>query len=140
MITAVAKQYPGKDMDPLRHAGLRAVSRTVIQECPAALRQSLESTLAAADGAVVWTPDNPTRKDYSTATAEWISLSVLHTLCNSHQPRDIQKVFQVPSVHIELESTPTYMACSKCFKAWAETEYPPCSCWPRASEDARVPR
>jgi hypothetical protein len=128
MINAVAKQSPGKDMDPRRHAGLRAVSRTAILQCPTALLQSLESTPATADGAVLWTPVILQRKDYSTAKSNWMSLSVLHALCKAGQVRDIQAVFQVPSVHIELESSPTYMACSKCFKAWNELAWPPCAC------------
>ena len=107
---------------------------------PASLRQSLESTPATADGAVVWTPDNLQRKDYSTAAADWMPLSVLHALCNAGQVRDIQKVFQVPSVHIELESAPTYMARMKCVKAWADPEWPPCACSPQASVDARKAR
>jgi hypothetical protein len=128
MINGVAKQSPGKDMDPRRHAGLRAVSRTAILQCPTPLLQILESTPATADGAVLLTPVISQRKDYSTVKSQWMSLSVLNALLKAGQVRDIQAVFNVPSVHIELESLPTYMACSNCSKAWNEPAWPPCAC------------
>ena len=140
MVSAVAKQMPGKHMDAKSNAGLRAVGRTAIHECPAALRESLESTPSSSDGARMWTPDGPERKDYSAAKSDWTTLSVLHALLKTDQVSDLEKVFDVPSVHVELEAAPVYMACAKCFKAWAHVEWPPCQCWPAASAEARTPR
>ena len=140
MINGVAKQFPGKDMDPRRHVALRAVSRTVVSECPDSLREHLKSTPDTAEGATLWSPEVHVRKDYEAVPSEWMTLSVLDALCKAGQVREILKVFQVPSVHIELEDAPTYMACSKCSKAWAEAAWPPCGCWSAASAEARVPR
>ena len=137
MMSAVAKQLPGKQMDLRSHAGLRAVARTAIRECPAALRDSLASTPTSMGGARMWTP---TSLDVSTAKSDWTTISVLAALIKTGHVRDIQKIFQVPSVHVELEDNPVYMACAKCFKAWAEADWPPCSCWPAASAEARKPR
>ena len=140
MLNGVAKQHPGKDMEARRHVALRALPRTAVSACPDPLRQDLESTPDTADGAVSWSPEVHARKDYEAASAEWMTLSVLDALCKAGQVRDIQKVFMVPSVHIELEDDPTYMACSKCYKAWPEETWVPCACWPVASAEARLPR
>ena len=142
MISSVAKQFPGKDMDPRRHASLRAMKRTSIADCPEALRQSLESTPTSAEGATMWSPESMQRRDYSTSKAEWMSLSVLESLCSRRQTRDIQQVFQVPSVLLDVEAPPTYMACSRCQKAWADAAWPPCLCWPQGqvAPEARRPR
>ena len=141
-MSGVAKQHPGKDWDPRRHAGLSAVRRTVIAECPEPLRQKLQATPNHIDGATVLSPENAQRqrKDYSTAKAEWMTLSVLDALCNSGHVRDVEQVFQVPSVLVELDGPPTYMACTKCNKGWADADWPPCSCWPAASDAARQAR
>ena len=142
MISFVAKQFPGKDMDPKRHASLRAMKRTSIADCPEPLRQSLESTPAGAEGATMWSPESMQRRDYSTSKAEWMTLSVLESLCSRRQTREIQNVFQVPSVVLDVEGTPTYMACSKCQRAWADEAWPPCQCWPhgQVAPEARRPR
>ena len=140
MLNGVAKQHPGKDMEARRHVALRALPRTAVSACPDPLRQDLESTPDTADGAVSWSPEVHARKDYEAASAEWMTLSVLDALCKAGQVRDIQKVFQVPSVHIELGDDPTYMACSKCYKAWPDPAWVPCGCHGSASEEARVPR
>ena len=141
MVSAVAKQLPGKHMDLRSNAGLRAVGRTAFHECPAALRDGLESTPSSVDGARMWTPDGAQRKDYSTAKSDWTTLSVLDALLKTVHVRDLQKVFQVPSVHMELEDAPIYMACAKCFKAWADVEWPPCYCWSaHCPAEARKPR
>ena len=140
MINGVAKQFPGQGVEARQQASLRAVARTVVTACPDALRQTLERTPNTDVGARLWSPEVSARRDYTTAPAQWVTLSVLEKLCKAPGVRDIEKVFQVPSVHIELEDEPTYMACSKCFKAWPDTDWTPCTCWPGASAEARVPR
>ena len=140
LVSCVAKQYPGKDADPRRHAGLRAVTRTAISACPAELEKALENTPTTSDGAKIWSVESGQRRDYSNAKSEWMTLSVLDALLKTNHVRDIQQVFQIPSVHIEIEGLPTYMACSKCFKAWNDAAWPPCACYPAATAEARKPR
>ena len=140
MLSAVAKQVPGKNMDPKTSAGLRAMVRTAAHPCPDALRESLAATPSDADGGYMWSGEGAERKDFSAAKANWVTLSVLEALMMTGHVRDLDRVFQVASVIVELEAAPVYMACSKCNKAWADPGWLPSQCWSKASAEARIPR
>ena len=95
-------------MDPQRHVELRGSARTQVWPCPAALEATPKDTPAGVADVRCWftAPAAAEKKDYATAPATWMSLSVLDALCSSGQIRDIRQVIQVPSVFLEFSSRP----------------------------------
>ena len=124
MLYAVAKQT----LKEKEQVGIRAHYKTIIQECPAPLLESLRDTPSGADGATVITRDLGQRKDYTNEKAKWCTCSFLKTILESGQSRCIPTPYMVPSAFIEVHGFPTYMACSKCYKAWSDQANPPCAC------------
>ena len=124
-LQGVAKQWPRGDVDPAQFVELRAVPRTKVESCPPAIEETLADTPLVSAGANDWSPrpnmvDGRPKKDYSNEPATWMSLSILDSVCASGQIRDINEVFQVPSIFLEFGSSLTYYGCSKCSKAWRE--------------------
>ena len=125
----VAKQLPKAAEDPKVQVELRATARTRVLGCPQPLTGALADTPADLSGAAVWSARlSSQRKDYVAADATWMSLSVLEALMASRVIRDMNRVFEVPSVFLEFGSQLTYPGCSTCLKAWREETVQPCQC------------
>ena len=127
-VQGAAKQFPKGGDNPQTHVELRAVARTKVAACPQLLADKLADTPANLEGARAWWPTTHEKMDYEGAAASWMSLSVLGALCSSNHVRTIEKVFQVPSVFMEIGSRLTYEGCSQCKKTWRDESLPPCAC------------
>ena len=126
---AVAKQYPKAGENNKSHVELRATARTKVMSCPEPLKSDLANTLTDLSGARVWSSRvSKERKDYVAAPGTWMSLSVLDAFCASKQIRDLDRVFEVPSVFLEFGSQLTYSGCNICSKAWRDESNRPCQC------------
>ena len=128
-VQCVATQGIRSDLAAGTYAGLRATPRTSVTTCPPSLAAKLQAAPMGPGGARHWSPASVAeKKDYASASASWMSLSVLHALCAGKQIRNIDEVFQVPSVLLEFGSVLTYPGCSRCKKAWRDEAAPPCGC------------
>ena len=66
------------------------------------------------------------RRNYEDEKTEWSSLSVLAAMSSSQQQRQIDTLFDVPSVFVGLPDSVSYPGCGECVKAWHEA--PSCDC------------
>ena len=111
----------------------RYTQLTINEECCEQLSEIMEQTTAIDRAGAVMLSSTGTRRDFSTATCQWWTLSMCRAICDPGQARSIKDPVLVPAVYITDVKSMTYTGCAKCKKAYREGASA-CSCAPSSAE------